>query len=91
MFDKIFNHDDYIKGFLIGLVANALFAGIVWILIEKVGISLINNSFKLYLLAVIPTVLFMWYCMKKKGCVKMGLGALVSIIGFVAVFFMYAN
>jgi uncharacterized membrane protein YccC len=76
---------------LIGLVANALFAGIVWILIEKAGISLIENSTKLYILAVIPAVLFMWYCMKKKGCVKMGIGALLNIIVFVALFFITGN
>jgi hypothetical protein len=87
MFNNIFNKDSYIKGFLIGLAANAVLAGIVWLLIEKAGISLINNPVKLYLLAIIPAVFFMWYSLKKKGCVKIGIGTLLSIMAFVGVFF----
>ena len=87
----MFNRDNFIKGFLIGLVLNAVAAGIVWILIEKAGVSLINNPIKLYLLAAVPAVLFMWYSIKKKGCVKIGMGTLLSVIIFVAWFFLSKN
>ena len=86
----MFNKDIYITGFLIGLVLNTVITGLVWVLIEKVGISLINNPIKLYLLAATPSVLFMWYSMKKKRCMKIGIGTLLSVIVFVGIFFYYS-
>jgi len=83
----IFSKDTFVKGFLIGSVLNAVVAGIIWLLIEQVGLSLINKPIKLYLLGAVPAVLLLWYCIKKKGCVKIGIGALLSVILFVVSFF----
>jgi hypothetical protein len=87
----MFNKDIFIKGFSIGLILNVVAAGIAWILIEQIGVSLIKNPMKLYLLAAIPAVFFMWYCIKKKGCVKIGMGALLSVIVFVGLFFYFLS
>jgi uncharacterized membrane protein YoaK (UPF0700 family) len=84
----MFSKDIFFKGFLVGLLINVVATGIVWILIEKIGISLIKNPMKLYLLAAIPAVLFMWYCIKKKVCMKSGMGTLLSVIVFVGMFFL---
>jgi len=86
----MFNKDIYITGFLTGLVLNTVIAGLVWVFIEKVGISLISNPIKLYLLSAIPSILFMWYSMKKKRCMKIGIGTLLSVIVFVGIFFYYS-
>jgi len=84
----MFKNDSFIKGFLIGLALNAVTFGIVWVLVEKVGVALIKDPTKLYLLAAIPAILLMWYGMKKKGCVKMGMGVLLSVIVAVVAFFV---
>ena len=87
----MFKNDFFIKGFLIGLAFNAIMVGIVWVLVEKVGVTLIKNPTKLYLLAAIPAILLMWYGMKKKGCMKMGIGILLSVIVAVAAAFSFAT
>ena len=85
----MFKNDNYIKGFLIGLVINVVAVGIVWVLVEQLGVSLSNgNPQKLYILAAIPAILLLWYSIKKKQCVKMGMGVLVSVMILVGVFFL---
>lgn len=85
----MFKKDTFIKGFLIGLIINTIAGSIVWFWVEKIGVSWIKNPSKLYLLAIVPSIFFMWYCMKKKGCVKIGTGTLLSIITSVALFFLF--
>ena len=85
----MYKNDNFVKGFLVGLALNAVAGGIVWLLIEKIGVSLSENTPKLYLLATIPAILFMWYSLKKKNCVKIGMGTLLSVIALVAAFFLY--
>jgi len=85
----MFKKDTFIKGFLIGLVINVIAVGIVWFLVEKIGISQMKNPSKLYLLTAIPAILFMWYCMRIKKCVKIGIGTLFSIIILVLLFFLF--
>ena len=86
----MYKNDNFVKGFLVGLALNAVAGGIVWLLIEKIGVSLSENTPKLYLLATIPAILFMWYSLKKKNCVKIGMGTLLSVIALVAAFFLYS-
>jgi hypothetical protein len=85
----MYKNDNFVKGFLVGLALNAVAGGIVWLLIEKIGVSLSENTQKLYLLATIPAILFLWYSIKKKNCVKIGMGTLLSVIALVAAFFLY--
>ena len=86
----MYKNDNFVKGFLVGLALSAIAGSIVWLLIEKIGVSLSENTPKLYLLATIPAILFMWYSLKKKGCVKIGMGTLLSVIALVAAFFLYS-
>ena len=85
----MFKNDSFVKGFLIGLIINAVMTGIVWALVEKVGVTWIENTTKLYMLAAIPATIFMWYSIRKKGCVNMGIGVLLSVIILVALFFLF--
>jgi len=85
----MYKNDNFVKGFLVGLALSAIAGSIVWLLIEKIGVSLSENTPKLYLLATIPAILFMWYSLKKKGCVKIGMGTLLGVIVLVAAFFLY--
>ena len=86
----MFRNDNFIKGFLIGLVINVVAVAIVWLLVEQLGVSLASgNPKKLYILSAIPAILLMWYSIKKKGCIKTGMGMLLSVIIMVAVFFLF--
>jgi len=85
----MFKNDNFFKGFLVGLAINAVAVGIVWVLVEQFGVSLATgNPHKIYILAVIPAILFLWYSIKKKECVKIGMGALLSVIILVTTFFL---
>lgn len=82
----MFKNDSWFQGILTGLGLVAITAAIFYVAINMVDIPFIAPKEKLYILAIVPNILFMRWLYKTKSFTKTGHGILVvtgmAVIGF---------
>ncbi len=84
----IFKKDSYLFGSILGLGLLGISLFIIYLIMLSVGISDINEYYKIYLLSVIPNILLMRYYLKVLVFEKTGKALLfVTFILFIAYFY----
>lgn len=84
----MFKNDSWWLGILTGLVLIVITAAIIYFLFPFVGDSMIVPKEKLYILSVVPNILFLRWFYKTKMLVKAGHGILIITI-IVAIGFLF--
>ncbi|MDR0364280.1 MAG: hypothetical protein LBH92_04605 [Bacteroidales bacterium] len=84
----MYKKDSLPIGLLIGFIFTAASSLTIWLIIGVVGFAPLEVPGKLYFLALIPSIFVMRTAMKKHKRIKTGSGVLLSVILFMALFFI---